>query len=162
MGDPKAQTRMRNIPEFVRDGVNPVHGGDYPVQIWKYFMDATHAFLPPEDWPAPPAPARPARRIFVPGEECVFRARAAARRPAAPVDPNAPPAAPAVSFGLDKKATGAPVPPDVLDLAWPLTSVPGGTAGLRLPQGSATTGSRAATAAAAPAAAPAPAASPPP
>ena len=67
-----------------------MHGGDYPVQIWKYFMDATHAFLPPEDWPAPPAPA--------------------------------------VSFGLDKKATGAPVPPDVLDLAWPLTSVPGGTA----------------------------------
>jgi penicillin-binding protein 1A len=127
MGDPKAQTRMRNIPEFVRNGVNPVHGGDYPVQIWKYFMDATHAFLPPEDWPAPPAPARPARRIFVPGEECVFRARASAA-PAAPVDPNAPPAAPAVSFGLDKKATGAPVPPDVLDLAWPLTSVPGGTA----------------------------------
>ncbi len=38
-----------------------------------------------------------------------------------------------------------PVPPDVLDLAWPLTSVPGGTAGLRLPDGSATTGSHAAT-----------------
>ena len=92
VGDPKAQTRMRNIPEFVRKGVNPVHGGDYPVQIWKYFMDATHGFLPPDDWPAP-RPARPPRRIFLPGEECVFRARAAAA-PAAPVDPNAPPAAP--------------------------------------------------------------------
>jgi penicillin-binding protein 1A len=126
MGDPKGQTRMRNVPEFVHNGVNPVHGGDYPVQIWKYFMDATHAFLPPEDWPPPPAPTRPARRIFLPGEECVFRARASAA-PAAPVDPNAPPAAPAVSYGVDKKATGAAVPPDVLDLAWPLSSVPAGT-----------------------------------
>jgi membrane peptidoglycan carboxypeptidase len=127
MGDPKGQTRMRNVPEFVRNGVNPVHGGDYPVQIWKYFMDASSAFLPPEDWPAPPAPTRPARRIFLPGEECVFRAKAAAA-PVAPVDPNAPPAAPpAVSFGVDKKATGAPVPPEVLDMAWPLTSVPAST-----------------------------------
>jgi membrane peptidoglycan carboxypeptidase len=127
VGDPKGQTRMRNVPEFVRDGVNPVHGGDYPVQIWKYFMDATHAYLPPDDWPAPPAPARPPHRIFVPGEECVFRARGAAP-PAAPVDPNAPPAAaPVISYGIDKNATGAPVPPEVLDLAWPLSSVPGGT-----------------------------------
>jgi membrane peptidoglycan carboxypeptidase len=126
MGDPKGQTRMRNIPEFVKAGVNPVHGGDFPVQIWKYFMDYTHTYLPPEDWPPPPAPGRPPRRIYVPGEECVFRARAGAP-PAAPVDPNAPPAPPAVSYGVDKKATGATVPPDVLDLSFPLTSVPAGT-----------------------------------
>ena len=55
-----------------------MHGGDYPVQIWKYFMDATHAFMPPEDWPTP-APTRGARRIFLPGEECVYRARSSAR-----------------------------------------------------------------------------------
>jgi hypothetical protein len=62
----------------------------------------------------------------VPGEECVFRARAGAA-PAAPVDPNAPPAPPVVSYGVDKKATGATVPPDVVDLSWPLSSVPAGT-----------------------------------
>ena len=126
VGDPKGQTRMRNIPEFRAQGVNPVHGGDYPVQIWKYFMDVTHTFIPPEDWPPPPAPSRGARRIFVPVEECVFRAKAAAP-PLAPVDPAAPPAAPALSYGVDKKATGAPIPPEVLDMAWPLTSVPAGT-----------------------------------
>ena len=62
VGDPKAQTRMRNIPEFVAQGVNPVHGGDYPTQIWKYFMDAIHGFTgaPPDDWPDPAAhPRRP-------------------------------------------------------------------------------------------------------
>ena len=128
VGDPKAQTRMRGIPEFSSNGVNPVHGGDYPVEIWKYFMDATHAYLPPEDWPVP-APTRGARRIFIPGEECVFRGRAApvVVDPAAPVDPNAPPAAPAVSYRVDAKATGVPIPPDLLDMAWPLSSVPAGT-----------------------------------
>ena len=99
-----------------------------------------------------------ARRIFVPGEECVFRARASAA-PAAPVDPNAPPAAPAVSFGLDKKATGAQVPPDVLDLAWPLTSVPGGTPVFDCRRGPPPPAPTPPPAAAAPAA---PAASPPP
>ncbi len=129
VGDPKGQTRMRNIPEFRAQGVNPVHGGDYPVQIWKYFMDAAHAFLPPEDWPTP-APTRGAKRIFLPGEECVFRVRSSAAAPvdpAAPIDPAAPPAAPLVSYGVDMKATGVAIPPELLDMAWPLSSVPGGT-----------------------------------
>jgi membrane peptidoglycan carboxypeptidase len=132
VGDPKGQTRMRGIPEFVNDrrfgGVNPVHGGDYPVRIWKYYMDVAHWAQPNEDWPAPPPLSRGARRLFLPGEECVFRA-SAAPPPAAPIDPTQPappPAAP--TYGIDRKATGSPVPGDVTDIAWPLPSAPAGAA----------------------------------
>ena len=135
VGDPKGQTRMRNIPEFVHDrrfgGVNPVHGGDYPVRIWKYFMDVTHTFIPPEDWPPPPPPSRGARRLFLPGEECVFRVKApppgtpAVAPPVDPSQPAPPPTAPA--YDIDPKATGSAVPADVLDIAWPLPSVPAST-----------------------------------
>jgi penicillin-binding protein 1A len=125
VGDPKGQTRMQNIPEFV--GVRRVHGGDYPVQIWKYFMDVTHTFIPPEDWPAPAPHSRGPRRLFLPGEECVFRARnTRAVDPNIPVDPLAPPVVPV--FGVDRRATGAAVPPEVLDMAWPLPSAAAGAA----------------------------------
>ena len=129
VGDPKAQTRMRGIPEFSANGVNPVHGGDYPVEIWKYFMDATHAFLPPEDWPVPapdprgPPDLHPRGGVRLPRPRrhrwWWTRRRLSIRPP--------PPAAPAVSYSVDMKATGAPIPPDLLDMAWPLSSVPAGT-----------------------------------
>jgi membrane peptidoglycan carboxypeptidase len=130
VGDPKGQTRMRNIPEFLNDPhfgpVNPVHGGDYPVRIWKYYMDVTHTFIPPVDWPPPPPNSRPARRLYLPGEECVFRARQAPPDlitvPTIPGQPVPPPAAP--TYSIDLRATGSAVPPDLLDMRWPLPSAP--------------------------------------
>jgi hypothetical protein len=34
-------------------------------------MDPAHALLPPADWPAPPKPARPPARLYLPGNECL-------------------------------------------------------------------------------------------
>src|SRR5207249_10539177 len=47
-----------------------VQGGTYPVLIWKAYMDAAHAGLPMEDWPAPAPPSRPPGRLYIPGFDC--------------------------------------------------------------------------------------------
>ena len=97
VGDPKAYTKMRNIPEFVADprgSVPRVQGATYPARIWKAYMDAAHEALPVEEFGPPPdeelapppdeatggtvdaAPstsARAAARLYLPGVECVAR-----------------------------------------------------------------------------------------
>jgi penicillin-binding protein 1A len=133
VGDPKGQTPMRNIPEFLHDPnfgrVNPVHGGDYPVRIWKYYMDVTHTFIPPTDWPAPPPDTRRPERLFLPGEECVFRSRTVTV-PAAPALPGQPPGLPqqvTTGYSIDARATGSPPPSDLLTMNWPLSMAPIGS-----------------------------------
>lgn len=126
MGDPKGQTPMNSIPEF---DFPRIQGGTYPVLVWKAFMDAAHQNLPFEDWPPPPENARPARRLYLPGDECVFRTRVIAGPPPSVVDPLAPPAPPTVEYrsSIDLEATGNTVPADVVDPAYPLPSASLGT-----------------------------------
>jgi penicillin-binding protein 1A len=126
MGDPKGQTPMNNIPEFE---FNRIQGGTYPVLVWKAFMDAAHQNLPFEDWPPPPENQRPPRRLFLPGDECVFRTQVVAAPPPSVVDPLAPPAVPAIEYrsSIDLEATGNTIPVDVVDPAYPLPSASIGT-----------------------------------
>jgi penicillin-binding protein 1A len=129
VGDPKGQTPMNGIPEFE---FPRIQGGTYPVLIWKAFMDAAHQNLPFEDWPPPPEPGRPPRRLFLPGDECVYRTSVvvAPQAPTPPVvDPAAPVTAPPVQYrsSLDIGATGLPVPADVVDPFYPLPSAALGT-----------------------------------
>lgn len=67
VGDPDAYTAMIDIDGFE---FSKIQGGTYPVQIWKYFNDEAHAFLPLEDWDDPAAPERANARIVLPGNEC--------------------------------------------------------------------------------------------
>jgi hypothetical protein len=95
-------------------------------------MDAAHQNLPFEDWPPPPPYARPPRRLFLPGDECVFRVSVIPTTPAAPgvVDPAAPPTTPPpvqYQSSLDLAATGNTVPADVVDPFFPLPSATIGT-----------------------------------
>lgn len=76
--DPNRYTAMRDIPEFVADGVSRVQGGTYPARIWGAFMERAHVFEPVTDWEPPPSPARAAARLYLPGNECLFRAVAPA------------------------------------------------------------------------------------
>jgi penicillin-binding protein 1A len=128
MGDPKGQTPMQSIPEFSADGFSRIQGGTYPVLVWKAFNDAAHLGFPAEDWPAPPPPARSARRLYLPGNECVFAGGPPVTQPPnVPVDPAAPPVT-AAPPKVDQKATGTTVPADVVDPTWPLPSVAAGAA----------------------------------
>ena len=68
--DPDRYTAMVNVPEF---DVPRVQGGTYPARIWGAFMEPAHVFEPVVDWNEPPAPARPAARLFLPGNECLYR-----------------------------------------------------------------------------------------
>jgi penicillin-binding protein 1A len=70
--DPSRYTRMDNIPEFRDDGVPRVQGGTYPARIWGAFMERAHVFEPITDWAPPPPPTRPAVRLYLPGNECLF------------------------------------------------------------------------------------------
>lgn len=76
VGDPDGYTEMtaENVPEFYAlDGVEAVQGGTYPARIWGAFQVAALYGAPIEDWAPPPPPARPAARLFLPGEECAYR-----------------------------------------------------------------------------------------
>jgi penicillin-binding protein 1A len=70
VGDPNGYTPMRDVPEF---DVGRVQGGLYPAEIWKRYMDAALEGLPHSDWEAPPLPARPPARLYLPGNECLYR-----------------------------------------------------------------------------------------
>lgn len=70
VGDPNGYTPMRNVPEF---DVSRVQGGTYPARIWKAYMDAALDGLPHSDWAPPPEPARPPARLYLPGNECLYR-----------------------------------------------------------------------------------------
>jgi membrane peptidoglycan carboxypeptidase len=71
--DPDRYTPMVNIPEFQREGVPRVQGGTFPARIWGAFMEPAHAFEPVTDWPEPPPPLRPPARLYLPGNECLYR-----------------------------------------------------------------------------------------
>jgi membrane peptidoglycan carboxypeptidase len=125
VGDPDAYTQMRNIKEFVAQGVPRVQGGTFPAKIWKTFMDPANAAFPADDWAPPPPPKRPNARLFLPGNECVV-----APAPTVPPDPNAPattidPAAPPPTTQppVVVAKVGTTIPPDVLDPLAPMPTI---------------------------------------
>ena len=50
-----------------------MQGATYPARIWGALMEPALAPLPLEDWAAPPAPARKAVRLYLPGNECLAK-----------------------------------------------------------------------------------------
>ena len=82
VGNPNNYVSMNNVPEFVRDGVRKVQGGTYPAKIWGAYNTAAHLIVPPTDWPAPPKNARPAKRLYLPGNECLARPVSGQQAPA--------------------------------------------------------------------------------
>jgi len=155
VGDPDAYTPMVSIPQFVERGVSKVQGGLFPAEIWKTYMNPAHAFLPVENWEAPPPPERPAARLVLPGTECVLEivgyeapvapeepvaAEAPPAEPAgfrAPAQPEPPPAEPAPEEPVE---TAPPIPiyapvqvgttidPAIVDPTHPLPTIPAGQA----------------------------------
>ena len=73
VGNPNGYIAMNNVPEFVKDGVPKVQGGTYPEKIWKLYTDAALLDQPNQDWPPPPPDARPAARLYLPGNECLAK-----------------------------------------------------------------------------------------
>ncbi|MEO7397608.1 MAG: transglycosylase domain-containing protein, partial [Ilumatobacteraceae bacterium] len=71
VGNPNGYIPMVGIPEFLADGVDRVQGGTYPEEIWKLYTDAALAGTPNQDWPLPPPLVRDARRLYLPGVECL-------------------------------------------------------------------------------------------
>jgi penicillin-binding protein 1A len=128
-----------NIPEFRDlDGVTKVQGGTYPARIWGAYMENALTAFPPDDWAPPPAPARKAVRLYLPGNECLAKlVSGALPLPGAttsttiapppvtnpetgeviPTDTTVP--APIVLQAID---SGTTIPPDVLDPLAPLPS----------------------------------------
>jgi penicillin-binding protein 1A len=139
VGDPRAYTEMRNIPEFQALGVyRGVTGGSIPGQIWNTYMEPAHVSLPPADWEAPPPPERPNARLILPGHECGFEVVGFDTVPTAPPDPDAAPppeppegepaepvetAPPETVPILAKVDVGTTIDPNVLDPNAPLPTV---------------------------------------
>ena len=74
LGDPDGYTPMVGIPELSEVNERAeVQGGLLPTRIWKTYMDPAHAGQTPTDWAAPPRPARPPARLYLPGDECLRR-----------------------------------------------------------------------------------------
>jgi penicillin-binding protein 1A len=116
VGDPDGYTPMRNIPQFSGQNRAAVQGGHYPAQIWNTFMTPALAGQPALDWEAPPAPARPAARLYLPGNECLVRiigytgGDVVSQPAAAPTAPAAAPAAPGPA-GFASPQQPPPQPP---------------------------------------------------
>jgi penicillin-binding protein 1A len=146
VGDPDGYTKMENIPQFVDAGVPKVQGGTFPARIWGLYSEAAMATLPIEDWAPPPAPARPAARLYLPGEECAYKIISGAATPAGATttvadgtpDPASPPASTPGDPGGPTDSTAVPttvpvviqpvpdqttIPPTQLDPTAPLPSV---------------------------------------
>jgi penicillin-binding protein 1A len=71
VGDPAANTPMRNVPEFVAEGYGTrVQGGHFPAVIWKTYTDTALAGTPPTDWAGRPEPRRPEVRLVAPSVDC--------------------------------------------------------------------------------------------
>jgi penicillin-binding protein 1A len=109
VGDPNGYTPMVNVPEFEGENSARVQGGRYPAQIWKAFMDKAHANLPIEDWQVPPAPARAAALLYLPGNQCIARRTT-------PVVPGQP--------GASTTTTTGPLQPFGFRAATPTTTPP--------------------------------------
>jgi penicillin-binding protein 1A len=75
VGDPNGYTEMVDVPEFLADtpSVRKVQGGTYPARIWGAMMEPASAADPPADWAPAPPNARAAVRLYLPGNECLFR-----------------------------------------------------------------------------------------
>jgi penicillin-binding protein 1A len=73
--DPDRYTPMANIPEFAAAGVERVQGGTFPARIWRAFMESVglERVGLDVDWERPAPPLRRATRLYLPGNECVFR-----------------------------------------------------------------------------------------
>ena len=156
VGDPDGYTQMvrENVPEFFEfDGVDAVQGGTYPARIWRAYQEAALFGQPVADWAAPPAPARPGARLYLPGEECAYRVVSRRLNPAAttttavvagfapppvstqPVDPAAPtdsgaptestepPPATVTRVVVELVPGATTIPPEMLDPRAPLPSV---------------------------------------
>ena len=107
--------KMTGIREF--RAFPKVQGGTYPALIWKAYMDAAHAGLPVEDWPAPAQPPRPPARLYLPGTECGARFDGSGNPIPLVRGSNGVPAAP---------PTAATVPGGQIDFRSPFPSVPAG------------------------------------
>ena len=106
VGDPDGYIAMRNVPEFVADGVRNVQGGTYPEKIWKLYMDAALIDQPHADWPPPPTPTRkPARRSISPGNECLGKLVSGTI-----IDPNTPTTTPPPTTAPPTTVPGEPPP----------------------------------------------------
>ncbi len=86
--DPARYTSMDDVPEFLADGIDRVQGGTYPARIWGAYMEQAHVFLPVADWSPPPPNTRSAARLYLPGNECLFRI--VGYQPSAPTPTTAP------------------------------------------------------------------------
>jgi penicillin-binding protein 1A len=148
IGDPNGYTPMQNVPEFEGANENNVQGGRYPAQIWNTYMNPAHQFMTISDWDAPPAPARPPARLYLPGNECLFYVsgyvpQAQPAQPSgfysAPAAPDAPPTTPPAGTVPPTPTTapapvlvpqytqvdgGNTIPPEVTDPAYPLNTAP--------------------------------------
>ncbi|MEO6126081.1 MAG: transglycosylase domain-containing protein [Ilumatobacteraceae bacterium] len=139
VGNPNGYVPMNNVPEFAADGVRKVQGGTYPEKIWKTFTDAALYGTPLQDWAPPPAPARPAARLYLPGNECLGKLVSTPYSPAAPAAPVDPEIDPVTGEPIPTEPTtpatrpppviqsvdsGTTIAPDVLDPLAPLPTVP--------------------------------------
>ena len=50
-----------------------VHGGNLPYRIWEEFIAKASEGMPQEDWAKPPKLARASQRLYLPGDECLYR-----------------------------------------------------------------------------------------
>jgi penicillin-binding protein 1A len=144
VGDPDAYTPMVNVPGFDQERVQ---GGLYPTQIWQQYMNSAHAFLPGNDWEAPPPAARSPQRLYLPGSECIYvvtgyepQVAAQPAQPAGFASPEAPPTTapppaatvpapppPPVTVQVpvySRVDSGTTIPPNVLDPRAPINTVP--------------------------------------
>ena len=70
--DPDRYTSMDGFEEFLAVGVDHVQGGTFPARIWGAYMENAGLEQGIADWPAPPGPDRPAARLYLPGNECLY------------------------------------------------------------------------------------------
>ena len=111
-------------------------------------MQPAHQFMTISDWEAPPAPARPPARLYLPGNECLYYISGYVPGPApAPTAPAAPAGFRSAPRGAADHAAagttarhrathpvlvpqysqvdgGNTIPPDVVDPAYPLNIAP--------------------------------------
>jgi penicillin-binding protein 1A len=126
LGNPLASgtDMMRNIPQFQAVGVSNVHGGNLPYRIWEEFIaKASEAkAYPDEDWPAPPKLTRASRRLYLPGNECVYAVTGTTPGVADPTATNADgtPATAAPVPIYSRVGGGTTIPPDDLDPTAPV------------------------------------------
>ena len=66
---------MSGIPEFAAAGVERgVQGGTFPARIWGAYMeDVGLDQFEFTDWERPGPQPRPPARLYLPGNECLFR-----------------------------------------------------------------------------------------